>query len=710
MEETEEQSGQAKQEMTSLELRFLVRELKKALQGGIFRKIYQYGRSGTRQFLFEIYQPQEGGHWLYVDNNKLFLTRRKQATPQEPPSFCMFLRKHLMNKKIKDIRQHEFDRIVEISTDENILIIELFSTGNMILCDSMYKIIMPLEFQKWRGRDVKPKLPYKYPPKLTNPFDVDFDSLRRSLSRSDKKAVGYLATAMGLGPDYAREVCKRAEVEPEKPSQELSLEEASRLHEAMLSLDKEAPKPSLYAGFVSPFPLRILSQEQPRFLSSLSEAFDEFFSGQKIEYAREEAVKEAEKEKQRVERIVEQQDEAVEKWERIMKESQEAGNRIYNYYPTVQAALEGIMKARNSGMGWNEIKQALSSEQTPEAEAIREIREGDGIIVLDLGGMSIEIDITKSIEENAARYYEDAKWARGKLGRTEEAMEDFVGRLAEAGERQEKALSEDFKKVLFAREKPIEERPPEGPEPDAREREEAIVKENVEPVVEEKPARPERRRWYERFRWFFSSDGFLVVAGKNAEQNEMLIKKHTDPKDLVFHADIHGAAFVVIKAQGLEVPDLTKREAAEFSAANSKAWSRGLGTVDIFSVYGERVSKSPPSGEYLPKGSFMIHGERQWYRSLELKLAVGIKVDREASLASVVSGPVMAVRKNSDYMITLKPGLKKSLELARAIKNRILVKARPEDRYLIEQLHLEDLQVAVPSGMADIVEHAGEAV
>ncbi len=706
MNDTEGQPEQTKekQEITSLDLRFLVKELRQALAGGVFRKIYQYGRAGSRQFLFEVFVPQEGGLWLYVNSNKLFLTRRKKAVPQEPPSFCMFLRKHLMNKKIKSMRQYEFDRIVEIVTDENILIIELFSTGNVILCDSMYKIIMPLEFQKWKGREVKPKLPYKYPPKITNPFELDFDSMRRGLSRSDKKLVGYLATFMGLGPEYAREVCVRAEVQPEKPAMDVSLEEASGLHKSLLSLDGEKPSPCVYSGFVSPFPLKILSQEKPKAFPSLSEALDEFFSEQQIELAREEAVKEAAEEKERIGRIVEQQSEASGKWERIMKESREKGDLIYNNYPTVQAALEGIMKARNSGMGWDEIKQAVMGEQTPEAEAIKEIREGDSIVVLELGGVPVEIEFNKSMEENAARYYEDAKWARKKMTGLGEVSEDFQERLEEAEKGEEKVLGEDFKKLLFAREKPA----PGGEAPE-EEGGEAAEKEE-EPEQESAPKKPERKRWYERFKWFFSSDGFLVVAGKSADQNELLLKKHTDPQDIVFHADIPGAAFVAIKAQGLEIPDLTKREAAEFSAANSKAWSRGLGTIDIFSVPRERVSKSPPSGQYLPKGSFMIHGEREWYRNLELKLAVGVKVDREAGLARVVSGPVMAVRKNSDYMVTLKPGFKKSLELSRTIKNRILVKSRPEDRYLIEQLPLEELQVVVPSGMADIVEHAGEAV
>ena len=707
-----------KEEMTSLDLRFLVKELRSELIGGMFRKIYQYGRAGSRQFLFELFVPQKGGQWLYVDSNKAFLTRHKKAAPQEPPTFCMFLRKHLLGKKVKSIRQYEFDRILEIATDENVLIIELFSTGNLILCDTLYNIIMPLEFQKWRGREVKPKVPYKYPPKLTNPFEVDFDSFRRGVAKSDKKLAGYLATSMGLGPEYAREVCMRAGVASEKPCADVVLEEASNIHRAMETLDGEKPNPSMYPGFVSPFPLMIFQNNKPRQAASLSEAFDELFSEQQIETRKEEVVKEATEEKERVERIVEQQQEAREKWLRIANESTEKGNLIYSFYPDVQAAIEGISKARNSGMGWDEIKQAVTGEDSPEAEAIKEIKEGDGLIVLELGGKEVEIEFNRSVEENAARYYEDAKWAKKKLEGLGEVSKEFSERLVQAQGREEKTLGEDFKSMVFPKEKSppnqltsaAEGAPDEGEKAQAPEEKPKEMGELFKPETPEEPQKKERKKWYEKFRWFFSSDGFLVVAGKSADQNETLLKKHTDPNDVVFHADIQGAAFVVIKAQGLEVPDTTKREAAEFSAANSKAWSRGLGTVDIFSVPRDRVDKTPPSGQYLPKGSFMVHGEREWYRNLELKLAVGVSIDRENAIAKVVAGPVMPVRKNSDYFVTLKPGLKKSLELARLIKNKILVKSRPEDHYLIERLPLEELQVAVPSGMADVVEHAGEAV
>jgi predicted ribosome quality control (RQC) complex YloA/Tae2 family protein len=296
----------------------------------------------------------------------------------------------------------------------------------------------------------------------------------------------------------------------------------------------------------------------------------------------------------------------------------------------------------------------VRAEGTPEAEAIKEIREKDARIVLELEGKEVEIDIRLSVEENAAKYYEDSKWARKKLGKLEEAKEGVRKKAEEAA--------------------------PPVPE-------------------KEKPKRRPRKRWYEKYKWFTSTDGFLVVAGRDAKQNDTLLTKYAEQADWVYHADIPGAAFVVIRGEGKEVPEQTKKEAADFAAANSKAWSRGLGTVDVFCAPRSRVSK--PGG--MPRGSWVYSGEREWFRKLELKLSVGVKIEGEKS--RVICGPVMAVRNRSDYFVTIKPGGRQSLDLARVIKNKILIKAKPEDKPWIEGIDVTEFEKAVPGGTGDIVEY-----
>jgi hypothetical protein len=189
------------------------------------------------------------------------------------------------------------------------------------------------------------------------------------------------------------------------------------------------------------------------------------------------------------------------------------------------------------------------------------------------------------------------------------------------------------------------------------------------------------------------------VAGKSAAQNEELIKKRVGPEDLVCHADIHGAAFVVIKAEKGKIGERAKKEGAQFAACFSKAWSAGLGTVDVFCVRPEQLSKEPG----LPKGAFAVSGQRMWFKEMEVRLTIGIVLDRKAGTALAIAGPVMAVKARTNYFVTIQPGQKQATELAKEIKRQILAKAMPEDKYLIEKVDINDIVQFIPSGTGDIV-------
>ncbi|NIP40604.1 MAG: DUF814 domain-containing protein [Candidatus Aenigmarchaeota archaeon] len=654
-----------KSEITSLDLRFLARELKDSLVNGIFRKIYQYKLSlegkTSHQFLLEVFVPNKGSRFLYVDKNKIFLTTYKKPAPMEPPNFCLFLRKHLNNKKIIQIGQQGFDRVLEIRTNENILIFELFSDGNVILCDNEYNIIMPLYIQKWKDRDIKPKIKYKHPPSKIDPFSVNFDYFRNFLKSSEKKLIAFLAKEVGLGPVYAKEVCMRAKIDDQTEAGKVGLNESIYLFKIIQSLEKMEIRPTLYEDFVSPFRLESLKSPVKSEKENFSEALDEFFSEQQIQRVEkvEESVREEHREK--MERILERQEEALEKWTGKKEETRTKADLIYSHYGTVESILEALNKAKSSGLSWEEIKRRVSSESTPEAEAVKEIREHEGIVVVELGGEEIELDFRKSLEENAEDYYEGSKHAKKKIAGVHVAMEE------------QKEKVEEEPKVSMEKEKPVK-----------------IVK--------------KRGKWFEKFRWFTSSDGFLIVGGKDQTSNEVLIKKYTEPRDLVFHSDIEGAPFVIIKSGDSEVSLDAKKEAAEFAAAYSKAWGSGLGTVDVYAVSPDQVSKQPPTGEYLPKGAFMVYGQREWFRDVELKISVGVKMGSENDF-EVLAGPVMPIRKQTNYFVTIKPGDKEANELANEMKNKILIKATPEDKIWIEKIPLDDFQKFIPGGKGETVEY-----
>ncbi|NIS30168.1 MAG: DUF814 domain-containing protein, partial [Actinobacteria bacterium] len=147
---------------------------------------------------------------------------------------------------------------------------------------------------------------------------------------------------------------------------------------------------------------------------------------------------------------------------------------------------------------------------------------------------------------------------------------------------------------------------------------------------------PVRRpdRWYDRFRWFHTTDGFLVLGGRNADQNEELVKKYLEPGDRFVHTQAHGAPVTVIKATGpsesgrdVDIPASTEREAARFCVSNSSVWKEGKYSGDAYAVDHDQVSKTPEPGEYLAKGSFAIRGERDYLEDVAVGAAVGIQCE-----------------------------------------------------------------------------------
>lgn len=196
--------------------------------------------------------------------------------------------------------------------------------------------------------------------------------------------------------------------------------------------------------------------------------------------------------------------------------------------------------------------------------------------------MEIEIDPRKSVHENAAVYYEKSKKMKEKLKRLKEQIEIT-------------------KKLIESEEKKV-------------------------PKILEKKAEPKQKEWYEKFHWMFLGER-LVLGGKDAKSNEVVVKKHMEPNDLYFHADIHGASSVILK-DGQKASDEEKRFAAQFAACFSSAWKSGTEACDVICVKPEQVKTAAKSGEYLPKGSFVLEGKREMYRKLPLELGLIIKNNR----------------------------------------------------------------------------------
>eukprot|EP00768_Dysnectes_brevis_P005548 gnl/Dysnectes_brevis/4052_a5307_783.p1 GENE.gnl/Dysnectes_brevis/4052_a5307_783~~gnl/Dysnectes_brevis/4052_a5307_783.p1 ORF type:complete len:1041 (-),score=287.83 gnl/Dysnectes_brevis/4052_a5307_783:69-3191(-) len=140
--------------------------------------------------------------------------------------------------------------------------------------------------------------------------------------------------------------------------------------------------------------------------------------------------------------------------------------------------------------------------------------------------------------------------------------------------------------------------------------------------------RTRRPLWFERFRWFISSDGLLVLSGKDAQSNELLVRRVLEKNDLFLHADAHGAAVTLIKAphgakEDWIPPQQTLLEAGCAAGSHSRAWDDGSPCRSYF-VRASQVSKSAPSGLSLPTGSFMVRGQRRYLPPQPLHLGAAV--------------------------------------------------------------------------------------
>ncbi|MEM4260045.1 MAG: NFACT RNA binding domain-containing protein [Candidatus Woesearchaeota archaeon] len=262
--------------------------------------------------------------------------------------------------------------------------------------------------------------------------------------------------------------------------------------------------------------------------------------------------------------------------------------------------------------------------------------------------MEIIIDHRKSVQQNAADYFEKAKKSKKKLDGAIKALEK-TRELIKKNKEQNNQNKQIIRKIS------------------------------------------NKKEWYEKFRWFFSSDNFLIIGGRDSTTNEIIIKKYTSKNDLVFHTEIAGSPFVVIKnPENINIPDSTLKEAAEFCASFSKYWQRNLSVCDVYCVKPEQVSKEVKTGQYLAKGSFMIYGERKYY-----KVSVGLAMGVYSILGDhkLMIGPLSAIKKNCKKYVILVQSNKKSSDTAKQLKN-----------FFIElNLGVDEILQLLPSGIDIII-------
>jgi len=478
-----------KTELTSFDVAAIVFELNHRIKDARIGKIYQINPT---TLLLKLHRRDESPLHLLIESGKrMHLTSYVFQKPLKPPAFCMAIRKSLQNGKITGVQQHEFERTVSLNIQtakgEFQLITELFGEGNIILVGPENKILQALTYKRMRDRNVLRGENFQYaPPSGKNPLKISRKDFEEIKGLGKLEIVKALTRFLSIGGMYAEEILLRAEIDKNTPCEALGKRELDKIFaqlQSVLSLSTNGKiNPHLVVDKngswidVIPFPLRKYKDFQTKAYKTFNEALDEFYMKTQLKAEIVQAAREFERQLAKLQRILKKQKEALEDSKREVERNKKLGDLIYAHLGELQLLRQRIVNEKQGGKTWQQIVSAIKKEKESGLVPSRYFEALDNkhrILTVSLEDTTLQLDLTRSVQANAARYYGKAKKSQRKM------------------EGAEKALLETQTKIKELQQKKQE-----------------IMKAKKPPSVRREKA------WNEKFRWFYTSESLLVIRRK----------------------------------------------------------------------------------------------------------------------------------------------------------------------------------------------------
>ncbi len=325
--------------------------------------------------------------------------------------------------------------------------------------------------------------------------------------------------------------------------------------------------------------------------------------------------------KDAITRRIDSMTKSIEEFERQKEVSFTRGNIIMSSLQHYDSMLKKLRKMKDS-QNLGELKEFDGIPVTGYDSATKEIE-------LEVDETRIKLDLNLTAGQNANNNYQKSKDFKSKIEGAHRAIEDTKSKT----------------------------------------------------ITEEKVTKKKsKKEWFEIYHWFISSEGFLVISGKDAKSNERIVKRHLKDKDLYVHADVYGAPSTIIKVEGSEAPtESTIKEACAFAVSFSRAWPAGITTGAAYWVYPSQVSKTPESGEFVSTGSWIVRGKRNYLFDLPLRLGIGITEYKGEPKPMV--RPVLEESDGRDLVI-IAPGDEKRTVVAQKISKKMGVERDEIDSLL----------------------------
>ena len=682
-----------REQSSSFDVARIVRELSEMV-GARARKVYQPHYEQVVVRLNRKGLPSTD--LVIVRGRRVYTSQRDRPMPSKPSQFAMVLRKHMNNSRLISVEQYGFDRVIELTFEHGggrlRLIIELFRDGNVLLLDDNGVIIQPLTHAKYASRSLKRGVAYSPPPETVDPRNMDRSALDSLLDGSQHDLIRTLAARANFGRIYGSTACSIAGLEEKVDANSLDSGQRDALEGAIQSMlvelsegdgammwmvdsdakqaweatDNEADRDAASSGIteIAPIDLSYTDRSMAVGVASLSLAYDAVFgSHDAAAFIRREEDRlvesgEDEGEKQaKLDRRAAQQSAAIDRFHERAAITQELGKAIQDNWEHVDSLLAQFNDAVASD-GWQGVTDKIydvpwiDSADPAKQTIVAYLPDEEGE-----PGASITLEVSKTVHQNAQRYFEEASTQKSKAKGAKAA-------LAGTKQAREKAEKRAAKDAAAGR---------------LRSRQRS------------------KRFWFEKHRWAMLSGGHLLIGGKDAKGNDIVVRKHLSSNDLYFHADLHGAPSCSLKlkdglapnqnpseaipegvaslqivqnlAEGVEdareLPESLHSEAAQIAVCWSRAWGSGGAAATAFHARPSQVSKTTETGESLGRGSFVVRGQRNWHRDLPLELAIGMAVVNGVPMP--VSGTPATISENFERWGKVIPGREKKENVANRI-------------------------------------------
>jgi predicted ribosome quality control (RQC) complex YloA/Tae2 family protein len=646
-------------ELSGIELRYLVNEIANRATGEYYTS--SINAITKSSLLLKLHHPTQEDIMLVLSIRGIWITKLK-FKPVEDNSLEGVAQRELERAKLESVEQAGSERIVSLKfrhpdNKVRIVVCEFFGNGNIVICDEGMQIVAILNPIEVRHRTLNVGLRYAYPPaRGVDVFEVTLDqllSLRNEAKNLD--VLRWIGRSISMPKKFVEEVAKRAGIEPGRQAAQLTDDEVGRAYATVKNLVNDVSTGRNYDPVIimqSGKPMEALpivtgeaTKLEIKKAASYMDAVDEVLSSEILDISRSSKTIELDRQIAVLEHDLEEQNKAkkavMQKSAAIRKLAGEL-MALSSQNPDDDGKLHDVLAANSASI----VKEK-------------------GVKYVEVAGEQVEMQ--PSLAKVSSMLFARAK----EMERGNASIEEARAKLLAQIEKLRSQTAAIHKKVLVRKQT--------------------------------------SKEWYERYRWFVTTDGLMAIGGRDTSSNSALIRKHLTEHDIVFHAEVHGSPFFIVKnaaapaQEGKIEPSL--QQVAQATVSFSRAWKDSLSSADAYWVLPEQVKKGAPTGQFLPKGSFVIEGKRSYLKGVEIRLAIGIAQLNGREV--LVCGPEEAIKKRSMFYAVLLQGGMDPMNAAKKVKSEFVKAAGDDDDSSdivesIKQISLDDFVRALPTGQSRV--------